>query len=137
MCITLRDPDYLGYVYGIHASQSHSANALTTAKRLREPTPVTETDHPIHPNPVYITNQPSQTITLCNFVLRRAQYRPAAFLICACCHAGISLNSERGDFMIVSKSASLRYCSFLVGSTPAGRSPLSSSYEKVFEPGAT
>ena len=24
--ITLRDPDCLGYVYGIHASQSHSAN---------------------------------------------------------------------------------------------------------------
>ena len=25
-CITLRDPDCLGYVYGIHASQSLSAN---------------------------------------------------------------------------------------------------------------
>ena len=25
-CITLRDPDCLGYVYGIHAGQSHSAN---------------------------------------------------------------------------------------------------------------
>ena len=65
------------------------------------------------------------------------QYRPAAFLTCACFHAFISLNSERGDFMTFSKSASLRYCSFLVGSTPAGRPPLSSSYEKVFEPGAS
>ena len=35
-CITLRDPDYLGYVYGIHASQSHGDGACTTGLEARQ-----------------------------------------------------------------------------------------------------
>jgi hypothetical protein len=40
------------------------------------------------------------------------------FLICACFHAFISLNSPRGEPITFSNSSSARYCSFLVGSMP-------------------